>query len=717
LSGLAAGVLGGLLVAAAPAVSAAPEPASAAGEPADNAANAAGEASADDRRIERQGLVIDFALKPWFGGREEGADPDGATVGGATDAAAGGDDADADIMALVHGNLKFTITDAATGEPVKGLVPGAWIDLIASAGGAGGAGGKAASNASALSCQDRIGIYLGGSTGIQPMIDVNSYFIMVMNQDSTISVIDPNVLMAGTSNLLFSQIILARPGADWAQTEDQTRLFVSMPRAKGVAVIDTQVFERIDTVYTELEPMRVAIQPDGQYVWVGLNGKDSGGVAVIDAAEPKLVKEITTGRGHHEIAFTSDDRYALITNRSDGTATVIDIRTLEVVKQIEVGRAPIAAGFSPLSGDFYVADGATGTIFVIDGTGLEVTSRIDAQPGIGPMRISGDGRWLLVTNASADTVHVIDVSRNVIAHDVPIAGRPFQISVTRQFAYVRALDTERVSMINLESLDSPQSPPVVSFPLGSEPPSRAGDLPIASGIVEAGGEAAVVALDPAGNSIAYYMEGMNSPMGSFRTLGHRPRAVMVADRSLQETAPGEYTAKIKVPTPGTYEAAFVLDSPPVLHCFRFVASDNPVLKPDDSPLAVEFLLDDRKVASGAPLGLRFRLTEPATGSPRSGLDDVSVLYYRAPGYDRTTVGAREVGDGVYEAELTPAAAGAYYVSVAAPSLGAPFGSTPYLTLRAIEAKDESAGAGAGTKDPRQQSERQPARNEAAPSAH
>jgi hypothetical protein len=99
------------------------------------------------------------------------------------------------------------------------------------------------------------------------------------------------------------------------------------------------------------------------------------------------------------------------------------------------------------------------------------------------------------------------------------------------------------------------------------------------------------------------------------------------------------------------------------------------------------------------------------------LDDVSVLYYRAPGYDRTTVGAREVGDGVYEAELTPAAAGAYYVSVAAPSLGAPFGSTPYLTLRAIEAKDESAGAGAGTKDPRQQSERQPARNEAAPSAH
>jgi hypothetical protein len=230
---------------------------------------------------------------------------------------------------------------------------------------------------------------------------------------------------------------------------------------------------------------------------------------------------------------------------------------------------------------------------------------------------------------------------------------------------------------------------VVTFPAGEKAPEGASDLAIADAIVQAPGEAAVLVVSPADETVYYYMEGMNAPMGNFRNYGHRPRAVTVVVRALRETAPGVYAAPVEVPEAGTYEVALLLDTPRILHCFSFVAQPNPDLARTGPPLGVEFLLKERRVPAGDPVTLRFRLTDRYTGKPKSGLADVRILHFWGPGMFRTVEPTREVEEGVYEATLRFRRPGAHYVHVLAP----PAKNLPFLTLNAEERKAPAESGG------------------------
>ena len=136
------------------------------------------EAEQDPNTITREGVNVEFAVLP---------------VGGV-----------GEVTAESWADVTFRITDAGTGEPIKGRFPAAWMDI-----------GEAweAMGDRPMSCKDRVATYLQGIVGVRPMIDLNSHFLLVMNRDNSISVIDPAVGITGITNL-FAQINLSRPGAD-----------------------------------------------------------------------------------------------------------------------------------------------------------------------------------------------------------------------------------------------------------------------------------------------------------------------------------------------------------------------------------------------------------------------------------------------------------------------------------------------------------------------
>ena len=580
---------------------------------------------------------------------------------------------------LFHGDyaeVSFALTSAETGEPLRRVPPGVWVDL---------AKVWQAKDRGPIGCKDRVSLYLQGLVGIRPMIDLNSYYVLVLNQDATISVIDPVVGVTGMTSL-YASVQLPRPGADWVKTKQERWLFVSMPRANEVAIVNLDTFKVEATVPVGESPTRLALQPDEQVLWVAndaASGK-SGTVTAIDVATRKVLATIAAGKGHHELLFADDGRRLFLTNRESGTIALIDVAERKLLREVPTGPVPIALASSLLSKNVYVADGQTGIVTVHDSTSGARLRTIVLKPGLGPVRFSPDGRWGVVVNPVANEVVVIDASTNAVAHRISVEGKPFQIGMSSAFAYVRSLDSERVSMINLSTLAGPDKPAVNTFSAGTTPPSKVKDLSVAAGIAQAAQEAAMLVVSPGDDTVYYYMEGMNAPMGAFQNYGHRPRAVDIANRALKETAPGVYTAVIRVPTSGTFDVAYLNESPRFLHCFTFAAHPSPLIKPEMKPLAVTYLNEPDPVKAGTTMPLRFRLSDPATGGWRANLEDVRVLYYRAPNHGRRIVPARHVEDGIYEAELPMDQAGAYYVFVGAPLEKVNYKDLNFLTVMAVK---------------------------------
>jgi YVTN family beta-propeller protein len=604
--------------------------------------------------ITREGVNVQFSLRP--------VRADAATT------AVSGDWAD----------ITFRVTDAGTGEPIKGRYPAAWMDL---------AEAWEARGERPMSCRDRVATYLQGIVGVRPMIDLNSHFLLVMNRDPSISVIDPTVGITGITNL-FAQVNLSRPGADWVLNGDHKRLFVTMPVSGKVAMVDTEAFKVTHEIEAGEQPMRVELQSDQRYLWIGNNADDEekSGVTVIDTADLEPLAFIPTGPGHHEIAFSDDNRHAFVTNRDGGSVTVIDVQRLATVKDIRTGNKPIAVAFSPLGQALYVTDAEDGNISVIDPDSLELRGRIEAQPGIGPLRFTADGRWGLVVNPTEDKVYVIDAAVNTLAHTISVGKQPFQVNFTNSFAYIRSLGTQDVGLIPLSEMDGFDTPPVTYIPAGQRPPGTVAEISIADSIVPAVKQAAAAYIvNQAEGTVSYYMEGMGAPMGSFRNYGHETRAIEIVDRSLSEREPGVYRGRVRIPAAGSYDVAFMMDTPQFLHCFAANVEPDPEQRESDMALAVDYQVKNRRITVGNSTKIHFILTDVADGRPAADMSDVSVLYYRSDGRGRRVEPAQSLGDGLYEATVRVDMPATYYVFVGAPSRNLKYTDLPFLSLMGMPA--------------------------------
>jgi len=610
--------------------------------------------------IFRKGMAVDFSVEPLVPERTGGQ-----------------------VMEGDFATISFRISSAEDHEPLQGVYPGVWVDLVQTA--------EGEKKGVSLDCKNRVGNYLQGLVGMRPMIDLNSYFVMVLNQDPSISVIDPVVGITGITSL-YTSIPLERPGADWAKTTDEKWLYVTMPRSGKVAVINLDTFKVEKNLPAGEMPMRAAIQPDQEYLWIGndVQGGVKSGVTVIDIDTGEIVKSIDTGAGHHEIAFSGDSRRAFVTNRESGAVTVIDTGKLEVINQVDTGSVPISVAYSPLSDAAYAADGLSGVITVIDPESGLSFEKIEAKPGLGPMRFSNDGRWGFAVNPNENLVFVIDASTNKLAHTVEVKNKPFQVALTETFAYIRSLDSERIAMINLQELNRGGDVIVNEFAAGVYPPSQVNDIRIADAMVPAAQDAAVLVASPADATVYYYMEGMNAPTGAFRNYGHKPRAVQIANRALKELEPGVYSTTVKIPMAGTFEIAFLNETPQFLHCFTMEAAVNPRLERASDPVAVEYLNERESLVAGDEMKLRFRLYQPGSGKTFVDAGGVTVKFFRAPRFDLTELVATHVGEGIYEATLPFRYAGSYYVYVAAPGLSVGYKDLNYKTVLVGKAQTSQA---------------------------
>src|SRR5215216_3424599 len=577
------------------------------------------------------------------------------------------------VRAAEDANIKFKVTDTTTGTPVKGLNLSAWLSLRE--------GEKAPDSAQ---CRAKIQSYLTGSMRARPDVDLNSYYILALNKSADISVIDP-LLGFGGSKLL-TLVMMKSPGEDWVLTKDGEKLFVTLPLINQVAVIDTRNWTVKNYIDTGVKPTSITLQPDQKYVWIGHEGTQpaASGVTVIDTGTLKVTAQFPTGAGRHDIMVSSDNRFAFVSNRESKTVSIIDVQKLTKINDVKVGPNPVSLALSELSKAIYAVSETDGFVAVIDAQG-QLLTRIKVKPGSRLLRFAPGGRYVFVLNTTESTVSIFDAASNRMLHEVKVGKAPDQVIFSDTFAFIRSLGTESVNMIRLSTIGTEVD--ITEFPGGQGIPKE-GSLPVkADSIVLAPEGNAVILANPVDKTLYYYQEGMAAPMGNFENYRREPLAVLVVDRSLREIQPGIYSTTVKLPASGSYDVAFLTDSPRVAHCFETAADSNPLLK-QEAPIAlrIEHQSRDMQLQVGQDFPLRFKLIETRTNKVKDDLQDVRVLTFLGPGTWQRRDVAKSLGNGMYEVNLNVPETGVYMIFVESGSMGVRYRDMPALMLQATEEK-------------------------------
>jgi len=585
-------------------------------------------------------------------------------------------DGSSGLMEDGYARVRVVLRDGHTGKPLSAVYPAAWLDLLPPSG-----------DTEPDPCKSKVEGFLGGSLLSQAEVDLNVFYVLALNEDATISVVDPLFGFGGSKLLAMPQ--LKRPGQDWALTEDQQRLFVAMPEANEVAMLETLGWKVLTNIAVGPSPRRIALQPDGAFLWVVFDGTDGhgeqavrqAGVSVVGTTALKEIARIPTAPGASDITFSGDNRFAYVANTETGTVSVIDVSSRETVAQVETGSRPSSLAWSDTAGALFVSDPVDGTVTVVNGESHQVVTRIELEKGIGQVRFAPGGRFALVPNPTNTSLFVLDAAKNRMVQHGDVEPGPDQVAFSDELAYVRHRDSEIVLTIPLDAIGDEGRPiQVIDFPGGTHPPGHGAPTP-APGMVQAPGAPAMLLANGEDGAIYYYKEGMAAPMGHFKNYGHRPRAVMVVDRSLTESEPGVYETGIRLRRPGNYELAFFLDTPQIVQCFPLQVAANPE-KANRGPKIVVQPLDRVGVVSeGEPVTLSFRVADRSTDEGIEGLTDFQVLTVLAPGRWHDRQPAEEVGDGVYRLTFTPPMPGAYYVYTGIH--GAGFNQNPYQTFRVL----------------------------------
>lgn len=576
--------------------------------------------------------------------------------------------------------FRFRITDTASAAPLTSVYPAAW--LVARPEGSVTPPQMAVRKAESL---------VNASVFSPADLDLNVYYVLTLNADATITVVDPLFGYGGTK--LLALIPLKSPGADWALSHDETTLYVSQPESHEVAVIDTAIWEVSTYVAGGVIPDRVALQPDGHYLWVagggyGERALDSG-VTVINKDTLKVAARIRTGLGRHDLAFSDDSRFAFVTNQDQGTVSIINVRTLKKHADIATGLTPVSIAYSTTAGLAYVSHAGDGSVAAVSAKKSKVVARMQAEKGLGHVEFAPNGRHGFVVNTQQNVLHILDAATNRILQTVDVDDGPDQLAFSDELAYVRHRGSANVFMIPLGAVEVKGRPvPVIDFPAGQNPAGQMRRPCLASSMMQAPGASAMLVSNSHDKAVYFYKEGMAAPMGTFNNYSREPLAVMVVDRSLRErTAAGVYETVVKLREPGSYDVVFFLDAPRITHCFPIEVQPDPevVRQRNVGKVDIKPLVDASHLTVGESTQICFQLTDRNSRALKPGLGDVVIQTFRVPdAYARFP--AQEIDSGVYAVDFTPTREGVYYITVASPSIGLTHDNPELLIMRSVHVR-------------------------------
>ena len=261
---------------------------------------------------------------------------------------------------------ELQLSDFATGQPLTRLHPLAWLLPADGA------------RAESIDCKREIGSVLNGSLSNAAAVSFNGYRLVVLNDDATLSIVNPQVKLQGTQ--LEALVALPSQPSDWVLDADTHQLYAALSASDEIAIVSLsqpRVDRRIplpaDTrakrLYWDGSTRRLwaasagrvsllAIEPDSGRVEIvsdvgagepvltplpdhhrlAIGASASTGVQIIDAIERRLLASVATGDGTLSLAYSAlAQRLYAVGTRG---------RVLGIAPGEELARAPVISARS-----------------------------------------------------------------------------------------------------------------------------------------------------------------------------------------------------------------------------------------------------------------------------------------------------------------------------------------------------------------------------------
>lgn len=126
-------------------------------------------------------------------------------------------------------------------------------------------------------------------------------------------------------------------------TPDGRLALVSLSAENRLGLIDTASHQLLARVAVGRTPIQMMAGADGRFAYVANQGsaqQPDDRLSVVDLQRRETVTTLTTGKGAHGVAISTDGAYIFVTNIEDGSVSVVDTATREVIARHLVGAGP-----------------------------------------------------------------------------------------------------------------------------------------------------------------------------------------------------------------------------------------------------------------------------------------------------------------------------------------------------------------------------------------
>ncbi len=235
-----------------------------------------------------------------------------------------------------------------------------------------------------------------------------------------------------TSMLIPLVVVIAvcGPGRSHAQT-----LLVANKSDDTVDLLDLGKGQSVATLPTGDAPHEIAVSSDGRWAVISNYGdRESPGstLTVLDLVQASVARTIDLGNHTrpHGLAWIEKARVA-VTTEGSAHLLIVDADRGEIVQAIETGQeVSHMVAVTPDARRAFVANIGSGNVTAVDLIAGEKLVDIPTGEGAEGITVTPDGREVWVGNRGADSLSVIDADSLQVITTVPCPGFPIRVATT-----------------------------------------------------------------------------------------------------------------------------------------------------------------------------------------------------------------------------------------------------------------------------------------------